>query len=317
MRVKDDRKRIRSMKIRGFEPLLPRVTLKDRKLLLHLPFQQQEEKKEHSKPSSSKDANDAKAGMGLDLGLKHLATISIWDEKNEKELARYFLGPRQLLDMVFDNSTGKFRYQDRLQGDENVRNHSNIKSTLIRLRQEISELQRRKNEYEQRCFKRNMTNYKTLLKWNVLRRQLSQCWARVYRINLQLVNHLNSCIMKIARFWNVSSIKVEDLRFSTHSRKQDAGLFIAFWQVHWFHSQAQQAIKLQSALHDIKFKKVPAHNTSKRCSCCGKLGNRSGKQFTCPHCRLSLDADLNAARNIVNYKKTNHASSGATHRPLL
>jgi len=313
MSLRDDKKRINSMKARGFEPLLPRITLKDRKLLLHLPFTQARDKKDHLKPFPTKDANGAKRGMGIDLGLKHLATISIWDEENKKEVARYFLSPKELLDMVFDENTGKFRYQDRLQGDETVRNHSNIKSTLIRLRQQISDLQRRKNEYEQRCLERTINRYKERLKWNVIRRQLSQCWARVYRINLQLVNHLNNCIMKITRFWNVSIIKVEDLRFSTHSRKQDAGLFIAFWQVHWFHSQAQQAIKLQSMLHDIRFKKVPARNTSKRCSCCGKLGNRSGKQFKCPHCGLSLDADLNAARNIVNYKKPNHASSSASH----
>jgi transposase len=313
MRVRDDRQRIHSMKARGFDPLLPRITLKDRKLLFHLPFQQARDKKEHSKPSSSKDANGVKTGMGIDLGLKHLATMSIWDEKNKKEVARYFLSPKELLDMVFDDDTGKFRYQDRLEDDENLQYHSNIKSTLIRLRQQISELQRRKNEYEQRCLERNIKNYKERLKWNGIRRQLSQCWARVYRINLQLVNHLTNCIMKIARYWNVSTIKVEDLRFSTHSRKQDAGLFLAFWQVHWFHSHAQKGIKLQSTLHDIRFKKVPAHNTSKRCSCCGALGNRSGKQFTCPHCDFTLDADLNAARNIVKYKKPNHASSDASH----
>jgi len=229
MRVKDDRHRINSMKAHGFEPLLPRITLKDRKLLLHLPFQQEKEKRDHSKPTSSKNANGVKVGMGIDLGLKHLATISIWDEKNKKEMARYFISPRQLLDMVLDETTGKFRYQDRLKGDQNVYIHSNIKSTLIRLRQQISELQRRKNEYEQRYVEGTIKKYKVRLKWNVIRRQVSQCWARVYRINLQLVNHLNNCIMKIARFWNVSTIKVEDLRFSTHSRKQDAGLFIAFW----------------------------------------------------------------------------------------
>ncbi|TXT62460.1 MAG: hypothetical protein BAJALOKI1v1_930015 [Promethearchaeota archaeon] len=58
---------------------------------------------------------------------------------------------------------------------------------------------------------------------------------------------------------------------------------------------------------------LPARNTSKRCSFCGKPGNLSGKQCTFPHFGLSLDADLNAARNIVNYKKPNHASSGASH----
>lgn len=313
MIVRDDRHRIDSMKARGFEPLLPRITLKNRKLLLHLPFQQKQEKMDHSKPSLSDQVSTENVKMGIDLGLKHLATISIWDEENKKEVARYFLSPKQLLDMKFDETTGKFRYQNHVKVNEKLRYLSNIKSTLVRLRQQITDLQRKKNKYEHCCLKRGVQQYKGRLKWNAIYQQLSQCWARVYRINLQLVNHLTNCIVKIARFWNISTIKVEDLRFSTHSRKQDAGLFIAFWQVHWFHSQAQQAIKLQSTIQGIKFEKVPARNTSKSCSHCGKLGNRSRKQFSCPHCNLSLDADLNAARNIVKYQKPNHASLGASH----
>jgi len=309
--VRDDKHRLKTMKERGFDPLLPRITLKNRKVLLHLPFQLTRKKKEHSKPS--KQVPETSVEMGIDLGLKHLATISIHDKKNNTEMSRYFISSRQLLDMVFDDMTGKFRNQNRIRMMENSKYRSNIKTRLIRLRQEIKVLQRKKNEYEQRCLKKKMNQYKKRLKWHKIGRDLSQCWARVYRINAQLVNHLNNCIMKIARFWNVSTIKVEDLRFSTHSRKQEAGFFLAFWQVHWFHSQAQLSIKLQSKLHGITFKKVPARNTSRTCSRCGKHGIRSGKLFSCTHCGFQLDSDLNAARNIVKYQSPHHASFGASH----
>ncbi len=41
--------------------------------------------------------------------------------------------------------------------------------------------------------------------------------------------------------------------------------------------------------------------TSQTCSKCGHVSrsNRKGKQFKCVHCGFSLDADLNASRNIA------------------
>ncbi|MHA1490635.1 MAG: zinc ribbon domain-containing protein [Promethearchaeota archaeon] len=131
---------------------------------------------------------------------------------------------------------------------------------------------------------------------------LSFCWDRVNRINVQIVNYLNNYIMKIAHFWNISTIKVEDLRWATHSKKRDAGKFMAFWQTHWFYSQVQDAVKLQCNLNSIRFQKVPARYTSQTCSSCGKLGSRIGKQFSCAFCGLKLDSDLNASRNVVKYQ---------------
>ena len=39
--------------------------------------------------------------------------------------------------------------------------------------------------------------------------------------------------------------------------------------------------------------------TSQKCSECGERGLRQGKTFTCIHCEIQVDADLNGARNIL------------------
>ena len=47
---------------------------------------------------------------------------------------------------------------------------------------------------------------------------------------------------------------------------------------------------------------VPAQNTSRRCSACGHISDhnrRSQAQFTCTNCGFEINADVNAARNIL------------------
>ena len=300
-KVRDRKERIKKLKESNFEPVLPSITLKNRKLLLNLPFNKI--KKDSSKPFQVNCNPDIE--MGIDLGLKHFAVVCVWDKKQNIELARYFLGPRQLFNMKFNLEDGKLYNQNRIRKNGKEKALSNIKLKLIRLREQIVFLQQKKNNYEQRLLERGITNYRTKLKWNKTRRSLSLCWDRLNRLNVQIVNHLNNYILKIASFWNVSAIKVEDLRWATHSKKRDAGKFMAFWQTHWFYSQVQNTVKLQCDLNSIRFQKVPARYTSRRCSRCGELGSRTGKRFSCSCCGLKLDSDLNASRNVAKYRNSN------------
>ena len=238
--------------------------------------------------------------MGIDLGLKHLAVLSIWNKEQNKEIARYFLSPKQLFDMKFNHTDGKFH---PFKVTYLRRTPSNIKIKLIRLREQIKALQKKKNEYEQRLLEKNISNYRKKLNWNKMRRTLSLCWERLHRLHLQGVHLLTHIIISIANYYNISTIKVEDLRWAAHSRKRDTGKYLSFWQTHWFYSQIQTAINLQCQLNSIQFQKVSAHNTSKICSCCGTIGIREGKQFKCSYCGLRLDSDLNASRNIVKRKR--------------
>jgi transposase len=300
-KVRDRKERIKKLKASNFEPALPSITLKNRKLLLNLPFNKL--KKDSSKPFKVEGNSDVE--LGIDLGLKHFAVVCVWDKKQDVELARYFLGPRQLFDKSFNLKDGKLYDRNRIGKERKESALSNVKLKLMRLREQIVFLQQKKNNYEQRLLERDITNYRAKLKWNKTRRSLSLCWDRLNRLNLQIVNHLNNYVLKIACFWKVSAIKVEDLRWATHSKKRDAGKFMAFWQTHWFYSQVQNAVKLQCDLNSIRFQKVPARNTSRRCSRCGALGSRAGKRFSCSRCGLKLDSDLNASRNVAKYRSSN------------
>jgi len=44
---------------------------------------------------------------------------------------------------------------------------------------------------------------------------------------------------------------------------------------------------------------IPPAYTSKTCSTCMHIGNRSGKKFTCTNCGTTMDSDHNGARNIA------------------
>jgi transposase len=302
-KIIDKNNRLRKQLDNGFSPANPTITFKNRKLLLNLPF---EIKKGEFNPSQEQDSNNPNIEMGIDLGLKHFAVVCVWDKKQNLELARYFIGTRQLFDkkLVERDDVLKWQYQDRFK-TSSYNNQSNIKLKLINLRKQIKQLQRKKNNYEQRLLEKGITNFRNKLKWNKIRRELSLCWDKINRLNKQIVDFLNSYVLKIARFWNVSTIKMENLRWSTQSKKRDAGKFMAFWQTHWFYSQVQEAVKFQCDLNSIGFQRVPAGYTSQRCSRCGELGSRASKQFSCSHCGTKLDSDLNASRNVVKFQNNN------------
>ena len=135
--VKDEKHRIKTLKKDAFIPALPTITLKNRKLLLNLPFKKKI--KEVSKPFSEETQSPLE--MGIDLGLKHFAVVSIYNREQNKEVARYFLDPKRLFDMKLNPQNGMLTYP-QIYADKH--NPSNIKWTLIKLRNQIRALQRKK-----------------------------------------------------------------------------------------------------------------------------------------------------------------------------
>jgi transposase len=259
-------------------------------MLYHLPF-------EVEKTRFSKQALHGKnrnIELGVDLGLKHFAVLSIMDKSNikaPKEIMRYFIGQGQLFDMKFSTNTGKFELQER--------KTTNIKLKLIHLRSEITHIQHKLHTYQNRLVEKGVSNFKMKFKYNHLKTTLSQLWIKISNINREIVNLLQHTILTIATYYNVSMIKCENLKWARHTKRSQVGAYLAFWQTHWFYSQVQEGIHLQATRNNREFKQVDARNTSKRCSKCNTIGTRTGKAFFCPDCSITIDSDLNAGRNIV------------------
>ncbi len=281
----------------------PILKLQHRKLILIQPFEQ--------KGIEIPDHDD-NIEMGIDLGLKHFAVISIRDKQRGDEIARYFLGQKAIFGYKFNQDSSKF---NPLMGV-----NWNIKRKLMHLRSEVRDVQTKKASYEinfPNDGKRQFHIDKTL----------SCLWDKINRIHLEIRNQLTHRILQIAQFHKVSLVKFEDLSWSKHSRKSISGKWITYNQIHWFHSKIIQHVAQTAKRVGIKVGIINARWSSQICSHCAKgndialnitmqsdknqlhdyFGSRIGKQFRCKqmrneddvfHNKFELDADLNAARNI-------------------
>ncbi|KXB06296.1 hypothetical protein AKJ53_00765 [candidate division MSBL1 archaeon SCGC-AAA382F02] len=73
------------------------------------------------------------------------------------------------------------------------------------------------------------------------------------------------------------------------------------WVHKWAFRQLQNFLEYKAVEKGIRVVYVNPENTSKKCSKCGSLDTeRHGGFFECNNCGFSLDADLNASRNIAH-----------------
>ncbi len=89
---------------------------------------------------------------------------------------------------------------------------------------------------------------------------------------------------------------LKGIRTAKHRREQH-------WQfANWAVYQLEQFLAYKGEEFGVAVEFIPSKNTSKTCSACGSLkkGQRQGAIFTCKICRIVLDADFNAARNILH-----------------
>jgi len=96
---------------------------------------------------------------------------------------------------------------------------------------------------------------------------------------------------------NRCGIKLEDLRGIRKNRKQAKS-----FKVHlnsWGYYQLGQFIEYKAQLAGVPVQYIEPAYTSQRCHKCGRLGDRNGKAFKCPHCGHASHADVNAAWNIA------------------
>ncbi len=309
---------------RGFAPARGTISRKPGGgLMLHMPF----EKAciIEAVPGDMKDGivtgdSNSIVVAGVDLGLKHLAWLSIGECKRSPrgdgslepvgakcaEVGRYYIDQPQL--------AGK---KDAWLAGTAESGIVNVKRQLMATIRQARALQRQKDLLRQRFGTRS----RHAMRYFVARREWQRCWRRVRHLHEEITRQVATRIVAACVHHGVGLLRFEDLSWSSHAPKRESGSWLASWQVHWFFSQVQERATRLARLAGIAVELVDARGTSKRCSACGAMGNRDGKTFTCTNerCKKMVDSDLNGARNvrIAPISPRLHARGGdARYRPL-
>jgi IS605 OrfB family transposase len=100
-------------------------------------------------------------------------------------------------------------------------------------------------------------------------------------------------------------------------RKERKGRRLNRWLNNWSFYQLQEFIRYKAERKGIEVVKVKARDTSKTCSNCENLEtSRHSGFFECNHCGFTLDADLNASRNLAKRYMRN-ISKVAVNQPYV
>ncbi|NYZ79588.1 IS200/IS605 family element transposase accessory protein TnpB, partial [Candidatus Micrarchaeota archaeon] len=110
------------------------------------------------------------------------------------------------------------------------------------------------------------------------------------------VNHCLSkkLIMKAGKDGVIVFENLEGIRNARHRNKQN--WLFSNWAFH----QLEQLTVYKGEESGVAIELVSARDTSKTCSVCGNPGWRIGSIFRCKACGITLNADLNAAANILH-----------------
>jgi IS605 OrfB family transposase len=107
-----------------------------------------------------------------------------------------------------------------------------------------------------------------------------------------------------------SLIRMEDLR-GIRERLRVPNRYLNRMMSLWAFAQLQSFVRYKAAMRGIGFEIVNPAYTSQTCSSCGKRGVRNREIFVCTTCDMSIDADINAARNVAGGGVVNHPELSA------
>ena len=287
--------------------IVPVIQLDGQKIIFNQPLNMVQKSTSHD---SKRDSSRIKV-MGVDLGLKHFAVVSIFEfDKNTMqkfEIGRHFLDQRRVLACRFDSSTLHFSapYRD----DYNIKRH------LEHLRRQQRVLSSIYHQMEQDG------GYIRTKKYYYTKKSYEKVWKKVRNIHSTLTQQIAHTISEIGQAYNVNMIYFEDLRWSQHSARKNVGRWLSHNQQHFFHSKIIESVTFMAKFRAFSVKKVNARWSSQiswktqltmnlnisyktdKSQIKPYLGNRSQKWFRYvsddPGLSWCGDSDLNAARNIA------------------
>ncbi len=99
--------------------------------------------------------------------------------------------------------------------------------------------------------------------------------------------------------------------------RRNKGRKLNFWLHGWNFYQLQRFIDYKAVEKGVRTIKANPYLTSQTCSRCGKVGIRFKGFFRCPHCGYSLNADLNASRNLAKHDSMSDRVSAVVNQPYI
>jgi IS605 OrfB family transposase len=123
------------------------------------------------------------------------------------------------------------------------------------------------------------------------KRKGSRAFARA---QTHRTNHINWAI-NCLNLKDVKTLKIENIKHLRKGRKSSRYLS------HFTYTEIFGKLESLCETNGVQIERINPTYTSQRCSECGwvRSSNRKGKQFRCKSCDFTLDADLNASRNIA------------------
>ena len=214
------------------------------------------------------------------------AKTEIKSNSNPENVVAIDKGRRKLVTSTSGNSYGS--------------GYSDLTSGLI----EKQERKMKERQFYWNLYRKFLKSEKTLKAENVLannlgKKKFNKFSERIREKSRSYINH------KLDLFFEAekpTEIIKEDLTWENlngKSRGKDFNRIINRWEKGYLNRQ----IEWKSEQRGIKVTNVNPAYTSQICHICDNFGNRDGETFACPHCGNKMDADVNAAHNIMKRKQ--------------
>lgn len=165
----------------------------------------------------------------------------------------------------------------------------------LKIQQELSKRYESKstlNQFEAVSRRRSKNTKKLQIKLNKIHKKVKNVKENFY-------HEVSSILVK--RF---DQITVEDLSISKMKESEIRSLNRMISDVSW--GSLLSKLEYKSIIYNKSLIKIDPAYTSQRCSSCGykhKDNRKTQAAFKCLSCGFKLNADINAARNILNYEK--------------
>ena len=130
-----------------------------------------------------------------------------------------------------------------------------------------------------------------------------------------IYSHINQELNKMIETEDICELVRENLTWVSKKKKRTSRKQRNRFAT-WTKGTLMERLSIKLEEHKIKETIVNPAYTSQVCSCCDRLGKRSGKLFTCTYCDKTIDADYNASVNIKKRKDINEISLYTSYKKV-